>query len=351
MKHFQNYVKKLLGDKIDTVDYKGYYDPKLTLQENKNNFYNIVLKNGIIKPNIDHMELKTLEQDHEKEQYKKELENIKKEEQKEINRLKKKTSTEFIDSFYWELEEKLKTLIKGRKKLLFCFGEAGIGKTYQTERILARYNVKFQVMRGVSTPASMHNTLSDYSDDIILLDDVESMMCHRSTISTFKSATEKPNIVHWNSLDKRIKKTSFQFKGKIVIILNDVPQELEFRNLLSRALIVRIHPNYNQKLMLMYEIAKKEKIPIEIVDYIKEYSNTATKNFDLRVLEKAYDFYTVNKEKWKELIISELKPDKMILALRRAIEYSNKVGEQAREFTKLTGLGRRSFFLYKAKTE
>ena len=145
-------------------------------------------------------------------------------------------------------------------------------------------------------------------------------------------------IINWNST--RSAKVSvpskYIFNSKIIVITNKIPQTDYSDVVLSRCLVYKLELGYKNIIKLMYLMGDKE-----VVDYIREHSSEATKNFDLRLLKKAEKFKEYDKDNWKELINPLLEVDEYLELIVQGISCS--------DFIEKTQMSRRSYFRYKQK--
>ena len=315
-KLYENNLKALLikqGIEPDLVDIKALWDNTLTYYENKNNIINDVKE-------IDKDQEKHLRQEAEK-QY---IQRVNEEEEKEIEKIKDSETTDILNRIYWELHKKIEVFLKGDRKLMIVIGDQGIGKTFQVLRQANKRSDRVKINRGVSTPAGLNDWLGEFSDDhLLILDDVEGWVEDLKAVSILKAGSEKPFTVVWNTKDKRVQHTTWKNNSKWIIIMNYKPSRPIWKPIFSRAYICHIKLGYKDKLKLLYEIAKIRKLPIEIVNFIKDNSNPSTE-FDIRTLEKASEFMQF-KMNWQRLILTELKCDEgMDFIIRMQEEGFNK---------------------------
>jgi hypothetical protein len=306
------------------------------------------------KDEIEHYEKEAtaLEEQHYKEEFEKAIEEIK----------EKKTPE--IDKYFSTLKELIKITINGENNALCLVSEGGLGKTYQIFKTLSELNLKLNqdyiYISSHITPLELYHILYNHLDKIIILDDVEHLLDNITTIGILKSAT-------WSAVDKRIinyyttseklkAPSEFEFKGKIIMCLNKIPETNKeiIESLLSRIITYRLKFDYQTKIQIFYEIAKILNIDFELIDFIKENTNEATENLNFRTLIQLnwiYKYYKNNNGDWKPLIkefLSEKKDDILEVVLE-LIKSGKSVKEQVRLFKETVGLSERTFYRYKSK--
>jgi len=218
-----------------------------------------------------------------------------------------------IKDFKMEEEFKIpmaytKAVAKGHFNNFILVGKQGQGKTTLVMKALEEEGVKAVYHSGISTPKALYEFLYENREDkILVFDDCAGLINNLYAVSILLSAmwntNDEKRVVTWNST-KGDTPNRFIFTSKIIIIANKIPKNDYADVVLSRCLVYNLNLNYKQILAMMYSIGNKE-----VVDYIKENSSEATKNFDLRLLKKIEGFYEFNKENWKEMANSMLEVD------------------------------------------
>ena len=341
------------------MDFEALIDFSISYQENKEKLEKMVSTlvgetKTPAKDLIEHYEKEAtaLEEQH----YKEEFENA-------IEEIKEKKTPE-IDKYFSTLKELIKITINGENNALCLVSEGGLGKTYQIFKTLSELNLKLNqdyiYISSHITPLELYHILYNHLDKIIILDDVEHLLDNITTIGILKSAT-------WSAVDKRIVNyyttseklkapSEFEFKGKIIMCLNKIPETNKeiIESLLSRIITYRLKFDYQTKIQIFYEIAKILNIDFELIDFIKENTNEATENLNFRTLIQLnwiYKYYKNNNGDWKPLIkefLSEKKDDILEVVLE-LIKSGKSVKEQVRLFKETVGLSERTFYRYKSK--
>jgi hypothetical protein len=356
---------------FDLIDFNALVDEKLQYDENKN----------LLMPLIEGLSVNT-EQKHkdkvetdlgrkgtikgekeaiakaELEQLKLEAENSNKEFEKSINAIKFATTNE-LDSYYKIMTKLVETLIKAKKiSGLVCLGGSGLGKSFNTIKALSDLGLKkgedYEILSSWVTPMELYKFLYENraKDKITILDDVSGIFANKINIGIILSALwgEGKRIVHYHSSSAKLEvPTSFIYEGKMVWCVNELPKDLE--SVKSRCFFYELKFTYAEKIKLLYEIAKLQEIPLEIVDFLKENTDENTPNFDFRLLWKVYEIFKANKDEWKEIAVVGLCKDEKIILLKQLLKECNSVAEIEKRWCAETQMCRKSFYNYKQKLE
>ena len=199
-----------------------------------------------------------------------------------------------------------------------------------------------------NTPLELYQFLYDNKDNkVLVLDDTMGFFNNPINIGIVLSALwgEGKRIVHYHSSSGRLKvPQSFIFNSKVVWCVNELPKQLEAVK--SRCFYHELKFSYKEKIKLFYEIAKLKKIPLEVVDFIKENTDELTSDMDFRLLLKVYDISLHNKN-WKELCERLLGKSEKLILLKKYLEESLSIGEAQRKWCEATGHHRATFYRLK----
>ena len=359
---FKELAKKY-GIDEQNIDFESIVDGKLSYGENLERIREEIKK---LNPELI---VEDFNPEKEEARFNEHLRKVMEEEfQNDIERIKERSTPE-LDKYFRTLKELIRITIKSDLTGLIVFGEAGLGKTYQVLKTLGEEGLKinedFVYVSTHITALELFNLLYKFNDRIIILDDCEKLLEDLKTIGILKSAlwssVGKRYVFYYSTTDKREAPEQFEFKGKIILLFNRIPTRYRevIESLKSRVLNYNLSFTYEEKIKIMYELAKIYKIPFKVVDFIKERTNPATNlNFrtllQLNLIQKYYQENPseMNGKSW-ELIaqdIFEQNTDPIMKVVCELMKSSNlSVKEQVKKFTERTGLGRTSFFYYKAK--
>jgi len=350
MKAKINYLCEVLGRKIDYDD----WDSSLTEEENlkelglPQDLVGITLADLIAKFQLQEQQALQEKRDREEAHYKKEFE-------KEISKIKS-LNVVSIEKYFYDVKNYTKILIKATDiNSLIIVGRRGIGKSFNSMATLEELNKKFLLLKGHITPLSLYKTLYENSEGVIVLDDLASVILNRDIIAILLSATDyNTKMVKWISSSPLLTlPNEFMFKGKLVLIINKLVEDNEFIEAVKdRCFFLQFDLTDRQIIKIMYEIAKSKKIPLDIVDYIKELSESRIiKNISLRLIDKAYENFKNDKPNWKEDFKKIIEFDDLAELVMRVSKECATVKGAMEKFVEETGMSRPTFFRIKARIE
>lgn len=166
-------------------------------------------------------------------------------------------------------------------------------------------------------------------------------------------------FVKWTSTTERADIEEFTFVGKLAVIVNSFPRNFDAEAVRNRSLELEINPGVSETKELLTEAAKDRarfpnrkivKIVLKkIVDNLTE-ENLAKVSY--RTLQKAYEVAIHNPDSFEKMahkVFSLSKPmaENPLKAIDDLHRSKLKVKDQLKEFERLTGFKRRSFFKYR----
>ena len=358
IRRLKKFVEKQ-GIATDLIDFEALVDETLTYQENKERIIEEVKK---LKPEYvnSEIDLEAMEIQF-REHYRKVL---MEEFNHDIEQIKQRKTPE-LDKYFGVVKELVKIVVNGNATGLIVYGEAGLGKTYTILQTLAECGKKlgedYIYISTHITPLELVNLLYKYQDRIIVLDDVEKLLLDEKTIGILKSAlwssVGKRIITYYSTSEKLEAPEEFEFRGKVILLLNKIPKRNKeiVESLLSRVLTYKLDFSYEERLKIMYEMAKILKIPLEVVDFLKSKFTPALKNFNFRTLIQLNiikQYYNEN-ENWKNVAekLLEQNIDKRMKVVWELMNSNLSVKEQVERFREMTGMSRRTYFRIKARIE
>jgi len=260
-----------------------------------------------------------------------------------------------------DIECLIKTLVQSpRFHALVVESPAGWGKSSTLERTLNSLKLPYHAIGAYVTPLALYNALIAHPKDILLLDDCAGLFGDPIGMAVLKAAawasagTQGERMVKWNSTSERVSQAAIAFSGKIILLANSVPQGRDIRAFLSRTLYLQIRFDGEQAAQMLEEASKliayfeDQKIAQRVAEFLGERArNGGLQSINLRTLQMAYDLARTNPENWEKLL-GKLVPDRNPKAILEFLAHSNlPVEEQSREFSRMTGLSRRTFFNYR----
>lgn len=363
----EKWAKKVLQGDYDKFDLKSEMDLKISVGENKTILRD---KFKVFLSDVATTTKQEVKNEQDKEDYKK-IEQFRKDEQQattlfelDVYRLKESKATT-TDKYKIPIEY-IKSVARGYNKAFIFLGGCGLGKSYITRQTLAKENVKFIESRGVNSPLGFYQFLyeNNSKDLVLVFDDVAGLIDNPNAYSILLGVLWE-GLACWNSTTAKLKiPKQFVFKGRIIIIANRLKGELkEFAKdsnaeiVKSRCLTYRIELNREEKIKMMYSIAKQknkelsEKERVKIVDFIKENTSQATDNFDLRTQHKIERLFLYDKKNWRELATPLLPKNKVLEYMDYCLKNNNSIKDAQKEWSEETGLCARTFRRHKMEIE
>ena len=333
LKQIGEYIKKRYDE--CGLDYKTFncelIDDKVSYDEN-------FKKIEMILPKTKEM-IKAEKEKQEQEiqaRLDKEIENITKD-SKELERL------------YYHPIQYIEMVANKKAKGLLLYGETSLGKSYRVKEVLKRLGKKdYLFVSGHITPMRFYSKMYQAKDELVIFDDVD-ILGNKIILNMIKAGLNENsgNVVEYHTTKKMEIPSSFMFNGQMIILLNDIPKSNEhLKAIESRVLTYNLSFTREEKIKIIFEIAHKSNIEgttlaerIEIAKWIKDNTNRATQNFNIRLYLQAIEFFKWNKGNWKELASRQIKND----------EYTQMIvwGYSEKEFTEKTGLHRATYYRLK----
>jgi len=323
---------------IDSFDFNHEADFSLEFSECKEDLRNKLKTFLKISPTKAEMK-NTLElEQHEQQKIIKEQEELADREfQNALMKISESNKDEMIKEMYKIPIEYTKSVIGGFHNSFIWLGKQGQGKTTTILNTLKENKSDFVYHNGISTPKALYEFLyENRNEKIIVFDDCAGLINNLYALSIILSALwsfSEKRIVTWNSTRSAIAScpTKYLFNSKIIIIANKIPDSEYSKVVMSRCLVYDVNLDYKQIIKMMSALGDKE-----VVDYLKQNSSEATKNFDLRLLRKAENFKRYDKTNWKELVKPMLDKDEELEMILN--------GLSSKEWCEKTNLSRRSYF-------
>jgi hypothetical protein len=349
-------IAKKYGVAEDLIDWKSM-DWSLTYPELKNILIGKLKLLGktpieevtVAKDYVNYIEKETnqAERQYLKEQIAKDLEEI------------KKSTTPEMSKYYSVHNDYLDMLMKSNDfHSLILHGKAGLGKTFETYRYCGEKGIEFEVVGGTISPLELFHILYEYRNRenfALIFDDCKAILKNEQNASLMLQALwgMPKRICQWRTTSQKLKVPEiFEFKSKVVVIVNDIPKNIE--PLLSRCLELGMSFDYTQIMKIMMEIAKiphktlSKEQRFEIVDWLRENSDETVENFNLRLQRKIEMIYQLKPDRWKDLSKLLITKDDNLALVKRIILESSCVKEQLKKFTEETGYGRYQFYKFKS---
>ena len=185
--------------------------------------------------------------------------------------------------------------------LLIIFSKGGLGKTYNSEKILIDEICK---INSHVTPLGLFQYGFEYKDKLMWFDDVESLFNNDKLIGLIKqfSQTQKTKYIKFTT-SRILKKgdidipTEYETKSKVLMTCNSINRvkNQSVKALLDRGLVVFFSPSKDE--IIKYIKSSFEEIDEDIIVELKK-----KKTFSIRDYIKADQLKRANFENWKDII-------------------------------------------------
>jgi len=255
------------------------------------------------------------------------------------------------EKIYFNLDGLIRQAVSNpQTKGLLIYGASALGKTYRIKKNLALVGKLPQkdyfFYSGHTTPLQFYVKCCQNPDKIHIFDD-ESILESRTILNFVKSMLNGGDgVVEYDTsrtLPEGVQ-NKFAFKGKIILILNELPsRNAHLKAVESRILVYKHQLTREDIINLLYERANSEEIGgttkedrYFIVDWLKDKTNAATQNLNYRLYEKAVQFFVQDKDTWQDLTLTQIE---------KADEYTELLllGCSCEEWTEKTGYSKRTY--------
>ena len=282
---------------------------------------------------------------------KQEAEIIKREEA-EAERIKNIPNGEEEEKIFREMDNLIKQVIIDKKtRGCLIYGASSLGKTFRVKKGMINNNSPYVLHSGHISEMKFYIKCYQNFDKIHIFDD-EDILHSKTFLNMIKAMLGNTGLVEYDTTRKLPPdvKSSFEFTGKVIIILNDLPRNDEhFKAIKNRVIIYELVLDRQQRLSLLYERAKNEEIEgttkeerLMIVDWIRDNTNGRTLNLNYRLYEKAINFYIHQRKDWKALTRTQIEGiDEWTMLIIQGLD--------KKEWCEKTQLTPRSFFRYQIK--
>jgi len=354
---------------VKTFDLQAETDFKISIEENQEEIKQKLLERGYLKP-FDLMTAKERQDYKEKierekaEQQKQELKRINKLQEQSFNRIVKTKQANTI-RFFYEVKNYIKMVAKDFSKGLVLKGSGGFGKSFAVMSTLNELGLKinqdYVLINAYITPLSFYETLYNYKNKIIVLDDSSGILNNEKSLTILKNAlwsvSDVRTISYMSTTDKLQVDSSFEFTGRIIVCCNKLNEkDLSVSALKTRCLYQKVEFCYKDKLEILAEISKipykdlTDKERLEIIKFIKNNSDETT-NINIRTLRHLQDIFTFckdSKEDFNKIALKQLVNDN-VLTIAKICESKTDIQERNKFWGENTDLTIRSLQRYLGK--
>ena len=254
--------------------------------------------------------------------------------------------------------------LKGHSTATILTGEGGIGKTYLTVETVKQElkSDEWEYRSGFTTPLAFYKFLYTHRNSkLLIIDDVEGLFDNPKSITILKGAlwdTNGKRLVYYDTTSEKAEDVPhvFELRSRLIILCNRIPNanDINVSALLSRAVAYELKFSHEQKQRIMRGIldARKglsKRVKDTVVEIIEAETSVATRDFNIRTMERLIAFVRYSPEKALALFRATTDTDEDAEVVLKLMESGLPVGEQATEFSKLTGKSRRTYFRTKTR--
>lgn len=244
--------------------------------------------------------------------------------------------------------------------ILIVEGRPGTGKTTAVVQALDELGIKPAILGAYSTPLGLFNFLHRHQTEMVLIDDTSGIFANNPAMALLKSATwlipGRGRYIKWTSTTERADADDFIFTGKLIVVCNFFPRTSDAEAVRNRSLDLQIEPNVAETKDLLTIAARDrarfpdQKMAARVLKKLLDgLSEANLSKVSYRSLQKAYEIAVHNPDSWEQMGGGRTKapPEASHKVIARLNRPDVKVKDQLREFEKITGFKRRSFFKYR----
>jgi hypothetical protein len=353
------------GEQLDHLDFFALQDETLGFQED-------VRRLKAAEPGIQSffaqkvVNVKDLQAEANKRAHEEELRFLSQREEELLRQLKESPESAEVSSFFTGLDLVTEAFAGSDVNALVVYGGAGLGKSYNVLRMLARKvgEDKIVAVVGHITPLAFYKLLyQTRAGKVLVLDDIDARTLKNDLfVAMLKAAswsTTGKRVISWHSTSKALEQDgipgAFEFESKLVVLANGVPDTDEFKAFLNRALVKEVAFTFDEVrrlftglALLPYKNTQKEQ-RLQIVEQLFKSVKASTANVSLRLYVKAMELFCWDPARWQAALQEILQVDKDAASFFEAVEKFPEVGSQALSFMQATGKSRSTFFRLKAR--
>ncbi len=260
-----------------------------------------------------------------------------------------------------DIECLLKTLVGSpRFHALVIESPAGWGKSSTLERAVTDLKLDYHAIGSYVTPLALYNAFISHPKSVLVLDDCAGLFGDAIGMALLKAAswcsagTHGERLVTWNSTSERIAQPTIAFSGKIVLLANAIPKGRDTRAFLSRTLYLQVRFNGEKAAEMLNEASRQtdffedQETAQNVAKFLSDRVKASEVNsINLRTLQMGYELARANPTSWETLLAKLVSPADPRYVIEDLAKSDLLVEEQFREFSRITGLSRRTFFKYR----
>lgn len=258
----------------------------------------------------------------------------------------------------------IKVTLNGLSTATLISGEGGIGKTFLTiETVKEELKPDEWVYKsGFTSPLAFYKFLyRNRNTKVIIVDDVEGLFNNSVSLAIMKRATHDTTgkrLIYYDTTSNKAEGTPavFELKSRLIILCNKVPNwnEPNMTAFLSRTIHYKLEFSHEQKkeiirqiLSIRKDLSKEQKQ--RVLEIIDKETTIATKNFNIRTMEKLTAYVKYNPQKAETLFRETTDKDDDEELVMQLMISDFTAERQADKFYKATGKSRRTYFRIKKR--
>lgn len=251
---------------------------------------------------------------------------------------------------------------RGEEHGVLIDGRPGIGKSFQAETVLKEEVeddespcMMYEFVDGYLSPMALYEELyrMRYENAVLVLDDVDGIADNDTAVALLKAALEgqgsgDKRTVSWQSKSSKLDDDvpdKFEFKGSIIMMFNDVPDNPHFNAVKSRCMPFDMDFDYDERMTLIHEVAKASHDDLEygermeVANWLINHSQEGMAHVDLRTLFKCFSLYSssvIEGDEWKIHAAEQIGIDDDAMQAMELLEEYSSHEEAARKFPSYT---------------
>lgn len=274
-----------------------------------------------------------------------------------------------LDPYYENLHNYVRMVTEGYSRLLMLDAKGGLGKTWHVRQTLDEEleDDMWVHQKGFTTPIELFKTLwkARSKGSVLFLDDMSGVTSNQKAIDMLKAATDTEGDENWVQyrtsqdiehpfLDGVSLPNTFCFNGRIVMSFNRTPDNHHFNALKDRGTYYNLSFNYQERLDICRELAKKNGFSnlsveeqIETAEWIADVTD-ASHDVTIRTFEevlKMREFSNQTGAEWEKMAyeVFDMNWKKhRIIELREAADMP--VEQQVEQWCEETGLSETKYY-------
>ena len=220
------------------------------------------------------------------------------------------------------IDSYIDVLLNSDIHLLIIGGPPGVGKSSEVLKYIQEMGFiedeHFVYETGYITPLALFRSLSKsrilQEPKLIIYDDIDSILKNKISIGILKGAladVRGVRTVSYQSSTSKDNDQSFEFNGKVILILNDIGNNKMIEPLLDRGIFYNIElskqelgTHIEECLVSMFPTMDKEEKD-NVWKQMKVFMGLG--NFSIRTVNRGFAMYKNNKEEWYRLFKKSLR--------------------------------------------